>query len=63
MDIGVAWCDERQPWAVSGSSDAHAIGSAVGAFAYLALIKEVELTPKPGLFDRRNAGGPDGQGQ
>ncbi|MDR3414503.1 MAG: triphosphoribosyl-dephospho-CoA synthase CitG [Formivibrio sp.] len=56
MDIGVAWSVESPTWRTPDVSNARAMASAIGAYAYLALIKEVELTPKPGLVDRFNTG-------
>lgn len=56
MDIGVAWGVESPPWSTPDAGNSRAMASAVGAYAYLALIKEVELTPKPGLVDCFNTG-------
>lgn len=40
----------------AGSGDLSARAAAIAAAAHAALIKEVELTPKPGLVDRFNTG-------
>lgn len=56
MDIGVAWGIESPIWRTPGSGHTRELAAVVGAWAYQSLIKEVELTPKPGLVDCLNTG-------
>ncbi|SFN85230.1 triphosphoribosyl-dephospho-CoA synthase [Formivibrio citricus] len=57
MDTGIAVplsvCLGQQFVATERSEE---MATRIGALAHEALIREVELTPKPGLVDRRNAG-------
>lgn len=56
MHIATAWPEARgHAWRAIADSDG-SIAAAVSKAAYTALIKEVELTPKPGLVDRFNNG-------
>jgi len=56
MHTAAAWPKPLvQPWRATPDSDG-AMAAAVSTAAYTALIKEVELTPKPGLVDRFNNG-------
>lgn len=56
MDIGIAEVrNPRFPVHVD-SPCAEDMAQKVGALAHEALLREVELTPKPGLVDRRNSG-------
>lgn len=56
MHIAAAWPKHpAQAWRTYADSDG-LMAAAVSTAAYTALIKEVELTPKPGLVDRFNNG-------
>lgn len=56
MHTAAAWPKPlAQSWRTTPDSDG-AMAAAVSTAAYTALIKEVELTPKPGLVDRFNNG-------
>ena len=56
MHIGTAWLNEADFVRRTKSGNHLALEQTVAATAYIALIKEVELTPKPGLVDRFNTG-------
>ena len=56
MPIGAAWLSDASPIYGVNPGNPVALASAVATSAYTALIKEVELTPKPGLVDQLNTG-------
>jgi len=56
MHIDATWFRDASPICGTMPGNPLALASAVAKSAYTALIKEVELTPKPGLVDQFNTG-------